>query len=205
MAIGKDGAVYTVGRGDYLARYDPQNGYVEDLAVKVDGPGGYTAPYVIRMGPNGKLYGAGLTHPWIVEFDVEKYKRGLFPEVTARNVAPAAPPGVQLNDIHAGVFGKDGKFYYTLLCTGPLTKGGKAEQHLRIMRFDPTAGKTETVGVPDVSGLDESKVKHAYVRGDRYKLDHIQGMAVGEDGSLYVMDIYPQLNVACFPKLTAPR
>ena len=24
-------------------------------------------------------------------------------------------------------------------------------------------------------------------------------------GVLYVMDIYPQLNVVCFPKLTAPR
>jgi hypothetical protein len=205
MVIGTDGAVYTTGRGDYLARYDPTTGYVEDLAVKVEGPGHYTAPYAIRMGPNGKLYGAGLTHPWIVEFDVARYRRGLFPEVTARNVAPAAPPGVRLDDIHAAVFGKDGKLYYSLLCTGPLTKGGKAEQHMRIMRFDPAAGKTETVGVPDLSSLDESKVKHAYVRGDRYKMDYIQGMAVGEDGSLYVMDIYPQLNVVCFPKLTAPR
>jgi hypothetical protein len=110
-----------------------------------------------------------------------------------------------VQDIHAGVFGKDGKFYYSLATTGPLTKGGKAERHLRVMRFDPKAGKSETVGVPDVSKLDESQVKHAYVRGERYQVDHIQGMAVGEDGSLYMLDIYPQLNVVCFPKLTAPR
>ena len=53
--------------------------------------------------------------------------------------------------------------------------------------------------------FDEGKVKHTYVRTDRYKVDYIQGMAVGADGSLYLMDIYPQLNVVCFPKLTAPR
>jgi hypothetical protein len=53
-----------------------------------------------------------------------------------------------------------------------------------------------TVGVPDTSQLDESKVKHAYVRNEKYKLDYIQGMAVGADGTLYMMDIYPQLNVA---------
>ncbi len=201
----KQGAVYTIGRGDYLCRYDPETGYVEDLAVKVEGPGHYTAPYVIRMGPNGKLYGAGLSHPWIQEFDVANHKRGLFPEVTVRNVAPAAPPGIRIDDIHAGVFGKDGKLYYTLLCTGPLEKGGKAQQHMRIMRFDPATRQTETVGVPDTSKLDETKVRHAYVRNVPYKMDHIQGMAVGADGSLYVMDIYPQLNVVCFPRLTAPR
>ena len=47
-------------------------------------------------------------------------------------------------------------------------------------------------------------MKHAYNRGTEYKFDHIQGMAVAADGSLYIMDIYPQLNVAVFPKLTAP-
>ena len=63
---------------------------------------------------------------------------------------------------------------------------------------------SETVGIPDVK-LDEGKVKHTYVRGDKYRLDYIQGAAVGADGSLYLMDIYPQLNVVCFPKLTAPK
>jgi sugar lactone lactonase YvrE len=205
MAIDKSGAVYTTARGDYLARFDPETGYVEDLKVKVEGPGHYEAPYVIRMGPNGKLYGAGLTHPWIMEFDVANSKRGPFPEVTVRNVAPAAPPGLPVQDIHAGVFGKDGKFYYSLLTTGPLRKGGKAEQHLRVMRFDPAARKAETVGVPDVSGVDVNKVRHTFPRNAPYKVDHIQGMAVGPDGSLYLMDIYPQLNVVCLPKLTAPR
>ncbi|MCI0459062.1 MAG: SMP-30/gluconolactonase/LRE family protein [Gemmataceae bacterium] len=205
MAIDNEGAVYSTGRGDYLARFDPKTGHVEDLKVRVEGPGTYSAPYVIRMGPNGKLYGAGISHPWVMEFDIANYKKGPFPEVVVRNVAPAAPEGLPVQDIHAGVFGKDGKFYYSLATTGPLTKGGKSERHLRVMRFDPKTGKSETVGVPDVSKLDESKVKHAYVRGDRYQVDHIQGMSVGEDGSLYMMDIYPQLNVVCFPKLTAPR
>jgi hypothetical protein len=207
MAIDKQGAVYQPGRGDYLSRFDPETGYLEELAVKLEGAGHYAAPYVIQMGPNGKLYGAGINHPWILEFDVASYKKGPFPEVTVRNVAPAAPPGVPVQDIHAGTFGKDGKFYYPLLTTTPLEKGGKALQHLRIMRFDPATKRVETVGIPDVSKLDETKVKHTYVRGsqERYRVDHIQGMAVGPDGSLYMMDIYPQLNVVCFPKLTAPK
>ena len=109
-----------------------------------------------------------------------------------------------VQDIHAGVFGKDGRFYYPLNTTGP-DVGNKPKAHLRIMRYDPKTQKTETVGVPNVVGLDESKVKHVYNRGDKYGLEHMQGAAVGPDGTLYLMDIYPQLNVACFPKLTAPK
>jgi streptogramin lyase len=205
MVIDKDGAVYTTGRGSYLCRYDPRTGYVEDLAVKVEGPGHYEAPYVIALAPNGKLYGAGISHPWITEFDIVHYKPGPFPEVTVRNVAPAAPRGLPVQDIHAGVFGKDGRFYYPLATTGPVAKGSKAEPHLRIMRFDPKTGQSQTVGIPDTSSLDESKVRHAYARDAKYKMDYIQGMVVGADGSLYVMDIYPQLNVVCFPRLTAPQ
>jgi hypothetical protein len=203
MAIDKQGAVYTVGREDMLCRYDPETGYVEDLAIKVEGEGGYTPPYVIMMGPNGKLYGVAPRHPAIMEFDIDKPKPGPFPEVTMRNVAPSAPAGMPVSDIHAAVFGKDGKLYYPLNTTGPIEKDGKPVAHLRIMRFDPATKKTETVGVPNVVGLDESKVKHTYNRGDKYQLDHMQGAAVGPDGSLYLLDIYPQLNVACFPKLTA--
>jgi hypothetical protein len=73
------------------------------------------------------------------------------------------------------------------------------------MRFDPATRTSAAVGVPEVVGLDEAKVRHAYARGEKYRLDYLQGAAVGPDGSLYLMDIYPQLNVACFPKLTAPR
>jgi hypothetical protein len=205
MAIDVDGAVYLPGRGNYLCRFDPKTGYVEDLLVKVVGPGHYEAPYVIALGPNGKLYGAGVSHPWIMEFDIAHYKPGRFPEVVMRNVARAAPTGWPVHDIHAGVFGKDGRFYYPLQTTGPLTRGGKAEQHLRIMRFDPKTSQAETVGIPDTSKLDESKVRHVYTRAAHYRMDYIQGMAVGADGTLFVMDIYPQLNVVSFPKLTAPR
>jgi hypothetical protein len=204
MVIDKQGAVYTVGRGDYLCRYDPQTGYVEDLAVKLVGPGDYKAPYVLQLGPNGKLYGVGTSHPWVMEFDIANYKKGLFPEVTVRNVAPVAPPGMPIHDIHAAVFGKDGKLYYPLLTTGPLTDDGKPQQHILLMRFDPQTARSEAVGVPDPK-VDENKVKHVYVRGDKYKVDYMQGAAVGPDGSLYLMDIYPQLNVVCFPGLTAPK
>jgi hypothetical protein len=205
FAMDKDGAVYAPGRGNYLCRYDPKTNYVEDLLIEIDGPGYYSAPYVVEVGPNGKLYGAGTNHPWIMEFDIANYQKGLFPKVKMRNVAPSAPKGMPTNDIHAGVFGKDGQFYYPLNTVGPVKKGGKADAHLRIMRFDPVAGKTETVGIPDTSSLDESKVKHAYVRDVPYKLQYIQGAKVGADGTLYLMAIYPQLNVVEFPKLTAPK
>ena len=59
------------------------------------------------------------------------------------------------------------------------------------------------MGRPQVEGLDEDKVRHTYIREDKYALDHVQGACVGPDGTLYLMDIYPQLNVACFPRLTA--
>jgi streptogramin lyase len=205
LAMDGKGAVYTVGRGQALCRYDPATGYVEDLAVKVEGEGGYTSPYVIALGPNGKLYGAAAGHASIMEFDIDAIKPGPFPVVAMRNVAAAAPGGMAVDDIHAGVFGKDGKFYYPLNTHVPDGKAGRAKTHLRIMRFDPVSKKTEAVGVPEVVGLDEEKVKHTYNRGTKYELDHMQGAAVGPDGSLYLLDIYPQLNVACFPKLTAPK
>jgi hypothetical protein len=205
MAIDHHGAVYTAGRGPVLCRYDPQTGYVEDLAVKVEGAGSYETPYVLALGPNGKLYGAAIGHPWLLEFDIDTYRPGPFPEVTVRNVVPAAPPGMPAQDIHAGVFGKDGRFYYPLNTTGPLERGGKPVAHLRVMRFDPATKKSETVGVPEVVGLNEEKVKHAYARQDHYRLYYMQGAAVGADGTLFLMGIYPQLNVACFPRLTAAR
>jgi sugar lactone lactonase YvrE len=205
MAMDRDGAVYTVGRGSTICRYDPKTDYVEDLAVKVIGDGGYAPPYVLAMGPNGKLYGLGISHPWIMEFDISHVKMGAFPEVTMRNVAPAAPSGYPVQDIHAAIFGKDGKLYFPLNTTGPLEKNGKPEAHLRIMRFDPASGKTETLGVPRLLDFDEDKVKHVYTRPAKFRLFYMQGAAIGADGSLYLMGIYPQLHVACFPKLTVPR
>jgi hypothetical protein len=205
VAMDRDGNVYTVGRGATLCRYDPKTDYVEDLAVKVAGEGGYDPPYVLAMGPNGKLYGLGVSHPSIMEFDVAHVKMGAFPEVTMRNVAPAAPAGYPVQDIHAAIFGKDGKLYYPLNTTGPLEKNGKPQQHLRLMRFDPASGKSETLGVPRLLDFDEEKVKHVYTRPAKFRFFYVQGAAIGADGSLYVMGIYPQLHVACFPKLTAPR
>ncbi len=204
MTMDGKGAVYTAGRGKTLCRYDPQTGYVEDLIVNVEGPGGYSPPYVVAVGPNGKLYGAGVSHPSLMEFDIDAVRPGPFPEVVMRNVVPAAPPGFPVQDIHAAVFGKDGRLYYPLNTTGPLEKGGKPEQHLRLMRFDPATKKVETVGIPEPKDFDEEKVKHAYARPAKFRLYYVQGAAVAPDGTLFLMGIYPQLHVAWFPKLTAP-
>jgi hypothetical protein len=204
MALDKYGAVYSPGRGAYLSRYDPATDYIEELAIKVEGAGGYRAPYVVALCPNGKLYGVAAGHPWVMEFDIDTYKKGDFPEVTMRNAAPAAPAGLVAQNIHAGVFGRDGRFYFPLNTSVTTEKSGKPQPQLRIMRFDPITRKTETVGTPHVVGLDEDKVKHVYARGNRYELRHMQGAAIGPDGSLYLLVIQPQLHVACFPRLTAP-
>lgn len=205
MATDKQGRVYSTSRGEYLSRYDPATGYVEDIAIKVEGEGHYTPPYVLAIGPNGKLYGAVTNHPWIMEFDIDRVREGAFPEVTMRNVAPAAPNGLPVQDIHAGVFGKDGRFYYPLNTVDPSEPKAARKAYLLLMRFDPTSKTTETVGVPNVVGLEEEKVKHSFNRGTKYELRYMQGAAVGPDGSLYLLVIYPQMHVACFPKLTAPR
>lgn len=205
MAIDPAGAVYTVGRGPYLCRYDPATDYVEDLRVEVDGEGGYAAPYVIATGPNGKVYGVAPGHPFVMEFDTERVKPGAFPTIAVRNVAPSTPPGLPPDDIHSAVFGKDGRLYYPLNTTDPGDGKGRRKTLLIIMRFDPATRKTEAVGVPRVVDFDEEKVKHAYIRGDTFEFRHTQGAAVGADGSLYVLGIYPQMHVACFPQLTAKK
>jgi hypothetical protein len=157
------------------------------------------------MGPDGKLYGVAAGHASVMCFDIDKVKEGAFPEVPLRNVAPAAPAGMPVQDIHAAVFGKDGRLYFPLNTTGPVEKGGKAVVHLRLMRFDPVSGKSESLGVPRVVDFDEEKVKSAYARPGKFELRYMQGAAVGPDGSLYLMGIYPQLHVACFPRLTERR
>jgi hypothetical protein len=199
MALGGDGAVYTVGRDGYLCRYDPATDYVEDLRIEVQGEGEYVPPYVIAMGPNNKLYGLAAGHPSVMEFDTDPVRAGPFPTITMRNVAPAAPAGLSADDIHAGVFGLDGRLYFPVNTTDP----GTRKPLLVIMRFDPKAGTSEPVGVPRVIDFEESKVKSAFTRGEKFELRYMQGAAVGADGSLYLMGIYPQLHVACFPKLTA--
>jgi hypothetical protein len=205
MAIDRGGAVWTVGRGATLCRYDPATDYVEDVAVKLEGPGSYDSPYVLALGPNGKLYGAGTAHPWLLEYDINTFRRGPSPEVTARNAAPAAPGGLPVHDVHAAVFGQDGKLYYPLNTSGPLEAGGKPQQYLRLMRFDPATRKSETVGVPQPVGLDLEKVRPTFPRQGDFRVYSMQGAAVGPDGSLYLLGIYPQLHVVGFPKLTAPR
>lgn len=201
MAMDRGRAVYTVGRDGYLCRYDPATDHVEDLRIEVEGEGGYVPPYVIAAGPNGKLYGLAAGHPAVMEFDIDKVRSGPFPTVTVRNVAPGAPPGLPPEDIHAGVFGKDGRLYFPVNTTDPTDKARKPL--LVLMRFDPAAKKSEAVGIPRVTGFDESKVRGAYARDAKFELRYMQGAAVGADGSLYLMGIYPQLHVACFPKLTA--
>ena len=93
MAMGPDGAVYTVGRDGYLCRYDPATDYVEDLRIEVQGDGGYVPPYVIATGPNGKLYGLVGGHGSVMEFDTDKVRAGIVSDGDDAERRPGGPGG----------------------------------------------------------------------------------------------------------------
>lgn len=210
MPIDKRGCVYTFGRGQTLCRYHPETQLVEEWPIRVEGGGEYVEPYVVLLGPDGKLYGLRGGHPTIMRFEIDGLDPGPQKDVLGRrnevvmwNIASATPAGLPALDIHAAVFGADGKLYWPLVTAEPAQAAKRDARVLTIMRFDPATGRSELVGKPDIQGLDEDKVRHTYIREDKYILDHMQGAAVGPDGTLYLMDIYPQLNVACFQGLTA--
>jgi hypothetical protein len=204
MAIDKHGAVWSFGRGQTICRYDPDKQLVEDFPVKVEGEGEYTEPYVVLLGPDGKLYGLRGGHSGVMRFEIDTLDPAARePQVIMRNVSPASPAGLPNLDIHAAAFGQDGRLYWPLVTAEPAEAAKRSARVLTIMRLDLATGQSELVGRPQVEGLDEDKVRHTYIREDKYALDHMQGACVGPDGTLYLMDIYPQLNVACFPRLTA--
>ena len=204
MAIDRRGAVWTFGRGQTICRYDPEKQLVEDFPVKVEGGGQYVEPYVVLLGPDGQLYGLRGRHDSVMRLEIDEFDPAARkPHVVMRNIAPAAPLGLPNLDIHAAAFGQDGRLYWPLTTAEPNDAAKRSPRVLVIMRLDLASGKSELVGRPLVEGLDEDKVRHTYIREDKYALDHMQGACVGSDGTLYLMDIYPQLNVACFPQLTA--
>ncbi|MCI0358410.1 MAG: hypothetical protein L0211_08005, partial [Planctomycetaceae bacterium] len=205
FAIDKHGAVWTFGRGATISRYDPEKQLVEDYPITVEGEGEYVEPYVVLLGPDGKLYGLRGGHASVLQFDIDRFDRGArAAAVVMRNIATATPAGLPNLDIHAAVFGQDGRLYWPLVTAEAVDAAKRSARVLVIMRLDLATGVSQLVGRPQVEGLDEDKVRRTYIREDKYALDHMQGACVGADGTLYLMDIYPQLNVACFPRLTAP-
>ena len=115
MAMGQDGAVYTVGRDGYLCRYDPAT-ITSRTCGSRSGRGRLRPALRDRDGPNGKLYGLVGGHGSVMEFDTDRSGR-VITTVTMRNVAPAAPAGLSADDIHAGVFGQDGRLYFPVNTT----------------------------------------------------------------------------------------
>jgi streptogramin lyase len=203
MALDKHGAVWIFGRGQTICRYDPKSQLLDDVPIEIEGDGDYTEPYVVLLGPDGKLYGLRGGHDSVMQFDIDQYDAtAKKPRVVLHNIAPASLLGMPVLDIHAAAFGQDGKLYWPLVTAEPSKAANRAARVLVIMRYDPVTKQTELVGKPQIEGLDEDHVRHTYIREDKYNLDHMQGACVGPDGSLYLMDIYPQLNVACFPQLT---
>ena len=80
--------------------------------------GGYAA-LCLRVGPNGKLYGAPRA-PLADRIDIDA-QAGTVPRWSC-GTSDGLPGGLPVQDVHAGTFGKDGKFYYPLNTTGPLVQ-----------------------------------------------------------------------------------
>ena len=213
MAIDKDGAVYTVGRGDYLCRYDPQTGYVEDLAVKVEGEGDLHRPYVIAMGPNGKLYGAGIAHPSIMEFDIATLQGRPVPQVTVRNVAPAAPAGLSGAGHPRRRLRQGRQVLLPAQHDGPTGEGRQGRN-----RICASCVSTRPAGRPRRSacravGVDEEKVKtRVHAEGEVTALLHAggggrRGRIAVSDGHLSAAErgVFPEADGAAIARKSAMR
>jgi hypothetical protein len=169
-----------------LWMYDPETDKLTELAVRLEGPGPCEDPYVLVTGADGnRLFGCALQGKRILEYDLtgirlERPGQETVPGVCGtirafdRGETPA-PGGAR--DQHAGALGADGCFYVL--------------NAQRVVRYDPRANKIEDLGPITTGGAPLAKASTP------------QGAAVGRDGTLYAMYIYP-LSVVEFDRLTAP-
>jgi hypothetical protein len=173
-----------------MTKYDVDRDELMEFDVHVAGDGPpYQKPYACVIGGKGaergmKLYGGDFSQ--IQEFDLIRAAGGVLP---MRYVCRAVPePYEESSDIHTMIRDKKGRIYWTADVKGD-------PKPLLIMRYDPESEKTECLGYTvDVEWGDHEDAKGG--------IGSIQGSAMGEDGTLYIMGTYPYY-VLEYPQLAA--
>ena len=148
-----------------------------DVAVEGDGPP-YRKPYACVIGGAGgqrnmKLYGGDVER--IQEFDLARAANGVLP---MRYVCRAVPePYERSSDIHTMIRDKKGRIYWQADVKGN-------PKLLLVMRYDPSTNESECLGYT----VDVEWDQH---ESSQNGIGSVQGSAMGEDGTLYLMGTYP--------------
>ena len=180
-----------------MTKYDVERDELMEYQVQVEGDGPpYTKPYACVIGGGGAKRGAdfnrrgmklyGDNRRQIQEFDLARAADGIVP---MRYVCRAVPePYEESTDIHTMIQDKRGRIYWTADVKG-------SPKPLLIMRYDPATEKVECLGYT----VDVEWEAH---ENSKKGIGSIQGSAMTDDGTLYIMGTYPYY-VLEYPRLAA--
>jgi hypothetical protein len=173
-----------------VTKYDVEQDELMEFEVRVEGEGpSYKKPYACVIGGDGdergmKLYGGDLQQ--IQEFDLSRAADGLLP---MRYICRAVPePYEESTDIHTMIRDSKGRIYWQADVAGD-------PKQILIMRYDPGTDKSECLGYTVDVEWDEHE-------DSKKGIGSVQGSAMGEDGTLYLMGTYPYY-VLEYPGLAA--
>jgi hypothetical protein len=177
-AIDPNGVFYMTGKSNTFVRCRPGEDKVDVLPLELPrGQTNYAAPYTVAISADGKeLLGIPIGGGPFQHYDIAN------PRAKRLRVSfgpPCAPAEMKGLDVHCGVLGKDGCFYYVVASNNQGYVG----------RYDLRARQVSWVKKLVVTNRADDKVQYS------------QGAAVSADGTLWLMFIYPQ-RIVGLPGLT---
>jgi hypothetical protein len=173
-----------------VTKYDVEKDELMEFEVHVEGEGPpYRKPYACVIGGSGnergmKLYGGDFRQ--IQEFDLSRATDGVLP---MRYLCRAVPdPYEESTDIHTMIRDNKGRIYWQADVKGD-------PKLLLIMRYNPDTEESECLGYTvDIEWEEHEDAQNG--------IGSVQGSAMGEDGTLYLMGTYPYY-VLEYPRLAA--